>query len=131
MSLKTVHMELARVPGHPDGDSGHAYEFRAPLDAFGYLDKSAWPRVKAMCTVRRIEGGYEVERGLLILTGGNHWAFSYAQGVDDDEDVFKFASHRIIPGEYITVTEHDGQARTFRIASVSDWHAQPPRTAPV
>lgn len=125
MSLKTIRIELARTPNQPDGDPGHAYEFRAPLDTFGYLDKAAWPRVKPFCSVHRFDDGFEVERGLLILSGKGHWAFSYAPGVEDDEGVFKLASHRIAPGEYITVTEHDGEARTFHIAEVSDWHAIP------
>ena len=121
MSLKTIRIELARTPEHPGGDAGHAYEFRAPLDSQGYLDKSAWPRVKPFCTVHRFDEGFEVERGLLILTQGGAWAFSYAPGQEDDEAVFKMASHRIAVGEYITVTEHDGQPRTFRIANVGDW----------
>ncbi len=125
MSIKTIRIELARGPGHPEGDPGHAYEFRAPLDTFRYLDKTAWPRVKPFCTVHRFEDGFEVERGLLILTGKGHWAFSYAPGSEDDEGLFKLGTHRIVPDEYITVTEHDGEARTFRITSVSDWHAAP------
>ena len=125
MSLKTIRIELARSPDQPNGDPGHAYEFRAPLDAFGNLDITAWPRVKPFCTVHRFEDGFEVERGLLILSGKGHWAFSYAPGKADDEGVFKLASHTIAADEYITVTEHDGQPRTFRITAVSDWHATP------
>lgn len=123
MTLKSIRIELAREPGSPDGDAGHAYEFRAPLDATGALDRGAWKGAKPLCTVRRFLGGEQVEQGLLILSRGGHWAFSYAPGKDDDEDVFKLGNHRIIPGEYLTVTEHGGAARTFRVTSVRDWHA--------
>lgn len=121
MTLKNIRIELARTPARPDGDPGHAYEFRAPLNESRLLDKFAWPAARNLCTVRRFHEGEEVEQGLLVLARGGHWAFSYAPGVEDDEDLFKLGSHKIQVGEYLTVTEHDGQARTFRIASVSDW----------
>lgn len=123
MTVKSIRIELARSPGVPEGDAGHAYEFRAPLDPRGTLDRSAWPGVKQLCTVRRFLGGEQVEQGLLILSRGGHWAFSYAPGRDDDEDVFRLGDHRVAPGEYVTVTEHDGVARTFRVTHVRDWHA--------
>lgn len=122
MTLKTIRIELARTPARPDGDAGHAYEFRAPLSPEGFLNKAGWPSVRPLCTVRRFSDGEEVEQGLLIVSRNGHWAFSYAPGIDDDESVFKLSHHRIQPGEYLTVTEHDGEARTFRVASVRDWH---------
>lgn len=123
MTIKSIRIELARAPGAPDGDADHAYEFRAPLDKGGSLDRSAWQGAKQLCTVRRFMGGEQVEQGLLILSRGGHWAFSYAPGKEDDEEVFKLDNHRIVPGEYLTITEHDGAPRTFRVASVRDWHA--------
>lgn len=122
MTLKNIRIELARTPARPEGDPGHAYEFRAPLNESGFLDRFAWPAARTLCTVRRFEEGTEAEHGLLILSRGGHWAFSYAPGTDDDEDVFKLGSHKIQVGQYLTVTEHDGEARTFRVASVRDWH---------
>lgn len=123
MTIKNIHIELARTPDQPNGDAGHAYEFRAPLDKDGFLDRTAWRSAKPLCTVRRYMEGLEVEQGLLILSRGGHWAFSYAPGREDDEDVFKLGNHRIVPGEYLTITEHDGATRTFRVTSVRDWHA--------
>ena len=72
--------------------------------------------------VGRGDPGAQVEQGLLVVTRGGNWAFSYAPGRDDDEDVYKLAHHKMQPGEYITITEHDGEARTFRVVSVQDWH---------
>ena len=124
MTMKTIRLELARTKENPMGDSNHAYEFRAPLDASGHLDKDQWPNQKALCTVRRIEDGVDVERGLLIHTRGGKWMFSYAPGEDDDEAIFRFSSHAFTPGEYVSVTEHDGEQRTFKVVSVVDWHLQ-------
>jgi len=125
MTLKSIRLELARSVDRPEGDSGHAYEFRAPLDAAGRLDHAAWPEVRQLCIVRRMERGAEAEKGLLVRTQGGHWAFSYAPGTDDDEPIFRFSSHIFKAGEYVSITEHDGVQRTFRVARVTDW--TPPR----
>lgn len=119
--LKTIRIELARTKDHPMGDPGHAYEFRAPLDATGHLDPATWPEVKSLCVVKRFEKGVVKETGLLIRTRGGKWVFSYEPGDEDDESIFKFSSHVFKPGEYISVTEHDGGQRTFRVVSVQDW----------
>lgn len=120
--LKTIRFELARSPTAPAGDAGHAYILRAPIDDDGYLDRSCWETVKTLCTVKKLEEGNEVETGLLILTRSGNWAFSYAVGDEDDENVFKLGHHRFQAGEYLSVTEHDGIQRTFKITAVTDWH---------
>jgi len=48
---------------------------------------------------------------------GKGWAFSYAMGEDDDEDVFHLESHPLRVGNYVTVTEHDGERYPFRVVS--------------
>jgi hypothetical protein len=125
MTLKMIRLELARTKDHPEGDPGHAYEFRAPLDGSGHLDQAAWHSVKDLCLVRRLEKGVEQEKGLLVRTKAGAWVFSYAPGEDDDEPIFKFSSHAFTAGEYLSITEHDGQQRAFRVARVTDWH--PPK----
>lgn len=124
--LKTIRFELARSPGAPGGDTGHAYILRAPIDDNGYLDQSGWEKVKTLCTVKKLAKGNEVESGLLILTKSGTWAFSYAVGDEDDENVFKLGHHRFQAGEYLSVTEHDGIQRTFKITAVTDWHPESP-----
>ncbi len=120
--LKTIRIELARTKEHPAGDPGHAYEFRAPLDKSGHLDAAAWPAARQWCVVKRLEKGALEETGSLIRTHGGKWVFSYAPGDDDDETIFKFSSHQFTPGEYVSVTEHDGVQRAFRVASIKDWN---------
>lgn len=123
MSLKVIKLELARNPGTPLGGSEHAYVFRAPIDAQGYVDRHEWDSAKLLCTVRRIEKGEVVEAGLLTLNKRWQWVFSYAPGDEDDETIFRLGSHRFLPGEYVAITEHDGVQRTFKVTSVTDWHA--------
>lgn len=118
MALKTIRLELARTKEFPDGSQKHGYEFTAPLDEAGHLDAEGWKEYKQVCSVLRFWGDREEdERGLLIhhRTG---WAFSYAPGEDDDEPIFRLSDHVFRQHEYITITEHDGVARTFQVASI-------------
>jgi hypothetical protein len=117
--LKRIRLELARTKEYPDGNAGCGYEFVAPLDRGGHLDADAWPKVRASCTVRRFWVGADDERGHLVRARNHAWVFSYASGEDDDEPIFKFDRHLMKVGEYVTITEHDGVARPFRVAAVT------------
>jgi hypothetical protein len=119
MSLKRIRLELARTAVFPEGSTAHGYEFVAPLDAGGQFDSSGWSKAKAACTVRRFWRNEPDEHGVLIHRRNGSWAFSYAPGDDDDEPIFKFGSHLFKAGEYVTVTEHDGVARPFRVVDVA------------
>src|SRR5262245_41053440 len=115
--LKRVRLELARMPGFPDGATDCGYDFVAPLDGQGHLDAGAWKDHRERCTVRRFWRGERPESGHLVNMRGR-WFFSYEAGSDDDEPIFKFDRHVIVPGEYLSITEHDGVTRTFRVVSV-------------
>ncbi|WP_323796553.1 hypothetical protein [Nisaea sp.] len=118
MSVRTIRLELARNPDFPEGSSNHGYEFKAPLTGDGSLDLDAWQKVKPDCTVHRFWQGEPDEEGHLLHTRGRRWLFSYAEGEEDDEPIFKFDRHHFVEGEYVSITEHDGVQRTFRIVSV-------------
>jgi len=116
--LKKVRLELARMPEVPEGNPNCGYELVLPLDAGGVLDAAEWHEKKERCTVRRFWEGKDDEHGMLIHTRHRTWAFSYAPGEEDDEPVFKLEAHRLVAGEYISITEHDGVTRPFRVAVV-------------
>ena len=118
MPLRKVRLELARTPEFPEGSAKHGYEFTAPLGKDGHLDASEWKSVRAKCAVRRFWGEAPEERGVLIHRRSD-WAFSYVPSTDDDDEpIFRFDRHVMKPGEYVSITEHDGVQRTFRIAAV-------------
>lgn len=118
MTLFHVRLELARSKEFPEGSSLHGYEFTAPLDADGHLDGVAWRAEKSACAVRRFTRGKADENGRLVHVGKG-WHFDYDAGsTDDDERVFKLDRHVIKQGEYLSITEHDGVMRTFKIVSV-------------
>ena len=118
MALFHVRLELARSKEFPEGSSLHGYEFTAPLNADGHLDGEAWRGSKSSCTVRCFTRGKADENGRLVHAGKG-WHFDYdASSTDDDERVFKLDRHVIKLGEYLSITEHDGVTRTFKIAHI-------------
>ena len=120
MSLKRIRLELARNAEFPHGSPDHGYEFIAPLDAEGLLDRDAWASSRGKCTVRRFWRGEDDEHGHLVHHRGGNWAFLYDEDdIDDEEPIFKFDRHHFIPGEYVSITEHDGVQRTFAVVAVT------------
>lgn len=94
------------------------YEFYAPLNAEGHLDRDEWRTCSNQCTVHRFWLGEGDEHGHLVHRGSG-WAFHYEDvGADDDEPLFKLDRHTLIPGQYISIAEHNGVQRTFRVAYV-------------
>lgn len=116
--LKTIRLELARTKQFPEGNPRCGYEFTAPLTRDGHLDVELYKREKAACRVHRFWEGEKAEEGALLHLGKDRWVFSYAPGDDDDEPAFKFDRHSFVPGEYVSVTEHDGETRPFKVVSV-------------
>jgi hypothetical protein len=117
--LKKVRLELARTAGFPTGSSMHGYEFIAPVMADGRVDVDVWDRVKELCRVTRFWGDEPWEYGVFARTG-HGWCFSYGHGNERTrENLFKLDRHHLTPGAFISVTEHDGVQRPFRVAAVT------------
>lgn len=122
MALKRVRLELGRTPEFPEGSQNHGYEFVIPLTSEGHIDLDAWRAKPAICTVLRFWGKDPDERGQIVRTAAEDWAFSYEPGEADDEPLFRFADHVFKPGEYVAITEQDGTTLPFRVVSLEDWH---------
>jgi hypothetical protein len=121
-TLNRIRMELAREPGHPAGDPAHGYEVVAPLDGEGRLDPALWRERRKNCTVLRLRPGERPEVGRLARKPGGAWYFDYDRDTDaDDEPGFRFGEERFVPGEYVSVREHDGKMHTFRIVAVEPY----------
>ena len=116
--LKKIRLEMARSKEFPDGSKLHGYELVAPLTKDGHLDLEAWKSAKEKCWVHRFWQGQADERGFLQHKR-TRWVFSYVPGEDDDEPAFRLGEHVFRPGEYVSITEHDGVQRTFVVASVA------------
>lgn len=119
MTLMRVRLELARSPDFPEGSAGRGYDFTAPLTKDGRLDAEEWEANKGACTVRRFWEGEPDEQGVLAHRRGA-WFFDYdPKSGEDDEPIFKLDRHTIREGEYLSITEHDGVTRTFKVARIT------------
>ena len=120
MELRKIRIEMARDPEFPEGSARHGYEFVAPLDRKRHIDAKAWMANRERCRVKRFWHNEPDEVGHLVRKPGGSWAFHYDihGDINDDEAGYRFGDHALIPGEYISIREHDEELRTFRIVSV-------------
>ena len=119
MSLVKIRLSLARTQEFPEGSMSHGYEFIAPLSKDDHIDAEAWKKLKDKCKVVRFWGDEPEEEGVLRHVG-NGWRFDYDEQDDsDDEPFFKLDKHALTPGAYVSITEHDGVQRPFRVLSVT------------
>lgn len=114
MTWKTVRLELARTKDFPNGSAGRAYLMRLPLDGHGVIDETEFTANPQFATVRRYWPN-EADRAGYLIRRKKGWAFSYAIGDEDDEDIFHLESHPIALGEYLTITETDRTRLPFRV----------------
>lgn len=119
-SMKRIRLELARDPDFPSGSKERGYDFIAPLDDKGHIIAKDWKAARETCRVRRFWAHEKDEIGHLVHKRGGSWAFHYDVHGDaeDDETGYRFGSHAFLPGEYVSIKEHDGVLRTFRVMSV-------------
>ena len=119
MSLSRIVMRLARNPGSEfGGDDRRGYTLTAPLTSEGRLDAEAFAKARSECSVRRFAPDEDAVMGRLARRGQN-WFFDYDKdSSDDDEPVHRLGDHRFVVGEYVTVTDEDGQPLTYKIVEV-------------
>jgi hypothetical protein len=122
-TLKRIRLHLARSKEFPEGSSRHGYEFVAPLDANGHIDPALWRQHREHCRVHRFWEGESDQVGRLTHKPGGaehaRWVFDYDESrADDDEAGYRFGGHAFKLGEYVSITEDDGDVHTFRVVSV-------------
>jgi hypothetical protein len=120
--LYRITLHLARHPLYPEGSDRHGYEIVAPLSKDGKLDRSAWQHAREQCRVRRFWTGLPDRRGHLTRkpggAGGAQWAIDYDAATSADDEVgFRLDEHRLVAGEYVTITDQLGP-HAFRVVSV-------------
>jgi hypothetical protein len=91
-----------------------------PINAEGHIDADAWKLLRDRCRVKRFWGDEPDEVGHVIHKPGGTWAFHYDIRGDaaHDESGYHFDTHRLVPGEYISIKEQDGMLRTFFVKGV-------------
>jgi hypothetical protein len=121
MSWMSIRLELARTPEFPNGSASRAYLVHLPLDQEGLIDETQMRRAPARATVRRFWPNERDMAGYVIATPRG-WALSYRPGEEDDETIFHLETHRLRIGEYVTLSEPDGQQLPFRVVSLKTLH---------
>jgi hypothetical protein len=121
--LKRIRLNLARSKDFPTGSTSHGYEFVAPLNGNGHIDPKLWPQYREQCRVRRFWNGEPDQIGRLVHKPGGkehaRWIFDYdVSRSDDDETGYRFGTHTFAPGDYVSISDENGEVHTFRVASV-------------
>lgn len=118
MSWYAVRLELARTPKFPQGSPSRSYILHLPLLPDGKIDEGVLSKHPAKALVRRFWPSEPDLVGMLVSTNGSGWAFSYRDGPDDDERLFRLSDHDIVAGNYLTVSEPDGDVLPYRVTDV-------------
>src|SRR4051794_9658360 len=119
LQFRQIRLELAREPGHPDGDSSVGYIIVAPIDADGRIDPVLWKDNRQACRVTRLRSNQADEHGQLVHRPGGTWAFHYDSVAQLADDVgYHFSDERFVTGEYVSINE-GGKMHTYRVTSVS------------
>lgn len=116
--FRQIRIELAREPGHPEGDAAFAYIIVAPLDTEGRIDPKLWRSHRDACRIARLRPRQADSRGHLVHLTSGRWAFHYDTEKLPDDVGFHFADERFVPGEYVSINE-GGRMHTYRVTAVS------------
>lgn len=117
--FRQIRLQLAREPGHPEGDTDVGYIIVAPLDSESRIDPKSWKEHREACRITRLRPDAENIVGQLVHRRGGAWAFQYDSAAKlPDEAGYHFADERFVPGEYVSI--HEGATmHTYRVVSVS------------
>jgi hypothetical protein len=117
--FRQIRIELAREPGHPEGDNAVAFVIIAPLDADDWIEPVLWREHREACRIARLRPDERDDYGHLVHRQGGSWAFHYDAGANTPDEVgFHFADQRFVIGEYVTINE-GGKPHTYRVVSVN------------
>lgn len=126
LTLKKVRLELGRTRDFPEGSPDQCCESIVALTPSAQINRKIWEAEKLNRSPLRFWGNADFERGELIPLPEGGWAFSYAPGEEDDEPIYRLADRTLSEGEYVSITEHDGVTRPFKVVRTSEWRPEGP-----
>ena len=119
--FRRITLHLARNEEFPNGSDRHGYVIVAPLDEMDRFDVAQWRANRELCRVRRFTAGEEDEMGRLVRRGSGAWVIDYDPDRDEDDEAgYRLGDHAIRVGEYVSITDEEGDLQTYRIAAVDD-----------
>jgi hypothetical protein len=117
MDWNNIRLELACALQFPNGSPHRCYLLHVPLETGGLIDENSVRGSPERATVRRFWPSQPDLRGHVIKIAEG-WAFAYEPRDEGKETLFRMASNPLRVGEYITLTEPDGERLPFRVAAV-------------
>lgn len=114
-----IRLELAREPGHPQGDARTGYDIVAFLDPDGRLDLKACRDHVDQCRVRRFKDDVTLDTGRLRHTVGDRWMLDFDVLDAEDATGFRLGDERFVPGEYVSIIAGDGAVHTYGVERVT------------
>lgn len=118
-----IRLVLAREPGHPDGDIEQGYDLVLPLKPDRRLDAAACRKQADRCRVRRFRDGATDAVGRLAEPKRGQWVLDFEPGEDDDEPVFRLTEEAFVTGEYVSITDADGETHVYQVIKVEPLRA--------
>ena len=118
MSRYRIRLELAVNPGFPEGDALCGYEFEAPLNSAGLIDREEWCSNQERYPVKRFWRNEPDKSGRLVSTSEHSWHFRYSDLDYPDEPTFQFYRESFSVGGFVSLRDHSKEMRLFRIVSV-------------
>ena len=115
--FRQIRIELAREPGHPEGDARDAFIIVAPLGANDRIDPTLWREHREACRITRLRPDEDDDHGHLVHRQGGGWVLQYDSNKPDAVG-FHFGDERFILGEYVSINE-GAKMHTYRVESVS------------
>jgi hypothetical protein len=123
ITLTRIKLILGRNPdaGFPVGDDRFGYVITAPLTHEGKINPDVWRANRARCTVIRFAADtYDHADGWLSLSNGN-WRIHYDEDEEGpDETLDHLGDHRLLIGDYVTITSPIGKALVYQVVENSD-----------
>ncbi|MBW6401532.1 hypothetical protein KPL78_27015 [Roseomonas sp. HJA6] len=121
--MARVLLALAAGPGFPEGSPEHRYEIELMLDAAGRPDGRAWAADPTPWRAQRIVPDAPPTQGDVQHDPDHGWTIRFygatPESPDAPESSLEFGAEPVRPGEYVTVTEPDGQAYAYRVVGIT------------
>lgn len=117
--LTRITLRLARNPeaGIPEGDASQGYVVVAPLNRDGHLDVALWQSKRRACTVLRFTPDHQDDADGWLTHRGGVWRIHYDEADEGpDESLHRLADHRLFTGDYVTISDPDGEALVYRVS---------------
>jgi hypothetical protein len=116
MSLFRVVLRLARNPGtaYAEGDDHRGYALVLPLTPEGAIDEAAFRADEKAAVVRRFAPDEDPEEGRLARRA-DVWTLDYGEDGGAPEFVHRLGEHRFVVGEYVSVTNPEGEVLTYKV----------------